>query len=115
MFFTQQALDGFNLPKPNTRSEEREEQQKRESKREERGRKRGGNSKPVEPLKMNCQISNIEPRALTLGSIPLADTRLASDVNSLLPQPERKSLRGLVACFAKKGTQRIADWRSRKS
>jgi len=44
--FTQQALDGFNLPEAEYQIlKEREEQQKkREQKREERGRKRGGNS-----------------------------------------------------------------------
>jgi Tol biopolymer transport system component/C-terminal processing protease CtpA/Prc len=85
MFFTQEALDRFNLPEAEYQIlKEREEQQKkREQKEKKEEEKEAETPKPVEPLKI--ELANIEYRTarLTLGSIPLADTRLASDGETL--------------------------------
>jgi tricorn protease len=85
MFFTQEALDRFNLPEAEYQIvKEREEQQKKKEQKEKKEEEKEAEiPKPVGPLKI--ELANIEDRTarLTLGSIPLADARLASDGETL--------------------------------
>jgi len=85
MFFTQEAFDRFNLPEAQYQIlKEREEEKKRKEQSEKKDeQKEAEPPKPVEPIKI--ELTNIEDRVarLTLGSLPLADARLANDGETL--------------------------------